>query len=165
MLYALEYPELLEKLLILDIAPVVYNNEYHDIIDSLSSIDMSNLQTRSDADTLLQEKIEERILRHFLLQNLARTEDGFKWRINLASIRSHLNDIIGFPQLDKEAKFNKPALFIAGENSGYIKPEHHPEIFKLYPDAEIISIPDAGHWVHADQPQLVLQNIKDFLGA
>jgi esterase len=101
--------------------------------------------------------------RAFLSQNLAIDENAARWRLNLEAIERGFPQIIGFPNLPAGTAYRGPALFVAGARSNYIQPEHEPEIRRLFPQAEIIRIDGAGHWVHAEQPQVFLQTVAPFL--
>ena len=160
---ALSNSQRVQGLIIVDIAPVVYPNRFETILSHLNSLPLADVQSRQDADKLLSRQIADRSLRLFLLQNLMNTGTNYQWRINLPAIGEGLADISSFPDLEKSVTFNRKTLFIRGANSDYITPSHHPTLRKMFPEAEIYTIADAGHWVHAEQPEALYVMITDFL--
>ncbi|MBA9077706.1 alpha/beta fold hydrolase [Rufibacter quisquiliarum] len=151
--FALQHPDKLSKLLVADIAPKAYPPHHDDILEGFHSIDLESLESRQDADDQLAQKVPDFGTRQFLLKNLYRTEDNkFAWRLNLESIEANLDSILG--NIESDTPFTKPTLFLRGGNSRYIKPEQDTEqIKRLFPNAEIQTIENAGHWLHAEQPQ------------
>ncbi|XP_061460870.1 protein ABHD11 isoform X4 [Rhineura floridana] len=103
----------------------------------------------------------EPTIRQFLLTNLVYSEEQFVWRVNLEAVSRHLGELIGFP--DFQATYPGLALFLGGSKSGYISSDDYPEIERLFPEAEIQYVSDAGHWVHADQPQEFVAAVCNFL--
>lgn len=160
---ALLYRDLVERLVVVDIAPVRYEHSFDDYIDAMRSVDLAHAMRRSDVETELAQAIPDPGVRSFLLQNLARGEQGFAWRANLDALAMSMDDIIGWPDAGA-ARFDGPTLFVAGERSDYLLPEHQDEIERLFPNAELAVIEDAGHWVHAEQPAAFLARAQAFLG-
>lgn len=159
---ALEYPNRINKLIIVDIAPRKYDIIHNNIIESLLALKIVELTDRNHADRQLAKTIENPMLRKFLLKNLSRDkESGFKWQINLEAICKHL-DQLG-EQIFSNHQFNKATLFIKGELSDYIIPEDEKEISLLFPNSEIKTIPKATHWLHAEKPELFIKYLLDFL--
>lgn len=157
-------PDRIEKMVVVDIAPVSYSataDSHLRVMDGMESLDFSTLSSRKDADRQLHDYIEDEATRNFILTNLVREGDGYNWRINLAAIRNNYDKLRERPKGDTE--FSKPVLFIKGENSDYIKASQEQAILKLFPQAAVKTVMEAGHWVHAEKPQLVLKIIKDFL--
>ena len=163
MTMALTEPELISRLIIADIAPVEYNHDNLSIIAALESINLSSVRSRSDADKLLMEKIPEQILRSFLLQNLVRNENQYEWRINIPVLKAGLPNLHGFPSFSEKFFFAGPTLFLAGARSDFIEPNHHQEITRLFPKSSVIKIANAGHWLHADNPEVFLQSVMRFM--
>jgi esterase len=101
-------------------------------------------------------------IKQFLLKNLYRKGDNhFAWRFNLNIINQQIEEV-GEPTWPRD-QISTPVLFIKGEKSGYIDPFRMNEILQWYPNAELVNIPNAGHWVHAEQPQLLLEEVLHFL--
>ncbi len=164
MVLALTRPELVERLLVLDIAPIDYAHDYNDYIAAMQRIDLSQVTRRSDIEPLIAAVAEDRSVQAFLMQNLASAETGgYRWRVNLDAIDRHMADIMSFPQFDTGLAYNGTALFLGGGDSDRLTPHAQTEIDRLFPAAEIDFIADAGHWVHADQPEAVLKRFQTFL--
>jgi esterase len=159
---ALEYPMRVKSLIIADIAPRKYSIIHNHIIDALLSINPDNLDSREQADLQLSQTIKSSMLRKFLLKNLYRDDDNvFKWRINLSAICKNL-DSLG-AQVISNQKYESKVLFLKGELSDYITAEDENEIYSLFPKAIIKTIPRANHWLHAENPESFLNEIKSFL--
>jgi esterase len=157
-------PQLIQKMVVVDIAPVSYSDTadgHFRVMDGMEAIDLSSLASRKDAERQPCDYIEDEATRNFVLTNLVRDGDSYRWRINLPAIRSNYEKLREKPVGD--AVFPKPVLFIKGENSEYIKASQEQAILKLFPQAAVKIVMEAGHWVHAEKPQLVLKIIKDFL--
>lgn len=163
MLLALTHPDLVERLAVIDIAPVHYAQVFGAYAAAMMAVDFDRVTRRAEVDAALAAAVPEAGVRAFLMQNLV-TEDGrLRWRVNLPVIAAHMGDISGFPELPDEAEFNGPALFLAGGRSDYIRPEHQPLISRLFPQARFAAIPGAGHWPHAEQPDLFTRELSAFL--
>lgn len=163
MAFCLENNCEIERLVIMDIAPVQYWNNFRAIVNALLSLQLESVTSRKQAHELLADAIPDNNMRLFLLQNLLKGPDGFYWRINLQSISDSLTDIGAFPDFPDETAYRGPTLFLNGAQSDYILPEHHAQIRDLFPEATFQNIADAGHWLHADQPDRVSEAILHFL--
>jgi esterase len=161
MLFTTRHPEKVEKLIVVDIAPKDYPVHHDTILDGLNALALDSLQSRNEADALLSHYVPELGVRQFLLKNLARTDKGFEWKINLPVITASI-DIIG-EGLDEGDHYEGPVLFIDGEKSNYIKEGDAPLIHAHFPKANIVTIRGAGHWVHAEKPEEFLQTVQTFL--
>ncbi len=164
MVNALNDPETVRAIVVLDIAPVDYEINYIQLIDILLSLKLEQFRSRTDADHELKKTYDNQIFRHFLLQNLIRIEDQFQWRLNLQTIRNEIELIKSFPSLAGKT-FERPSFFLSGEDSDYVLPEHEKIIMNFFPAATMASIPEAGHWLQADQPQKVANGIREFLNS
>jgi len=163
MAFALNHQIVIKNLVVLDIAPVSYCREYMQLIEALLRLPINKIKNRKQADEILQTDIPESTLRQFLLQNLVQDGNGFRWRINLGVIKTSIEDIAGFPEAESGTIFKGPVLFLRGENSDYISSEYFSVIEKYFPKSNIHTIKNAGHWLHAEQPQEVLDKITSFL--
>ena len=152
MQFAVSYPKFLHKLIIVDISPRFYPIHHDKIIEGLKMLDFSVLKSRSQADAVLSEYIEEADVRQFLLKSMYWKEKGkLDFRFNLKSISQNIANV--GEALDKEASCSVPSLFIKGGNSNYINDYDEELIFKHFIDAEIQTLDDVGHWPHAEKPQ------------
>jgi esterase len=160
---ALDNPAMVDKLIVVDMAPRRYEQGHDQIFKALLSVDLSAVSGRQDADDQLSIHIKDEGVRQFLLKNLHfnTTERRYEWKMNLSGIYGGYDNIL--EPVDCDQSFEKPALFIRGERSDYILQEDEKEIKRLFPEAKIITIPQAGHWVHADQPAKIIEVISDFL--
>jgi pimeloyl-ACP methyl ester carboxylesterase len=163
MKFALTYPEMVEKLVVADIAPRPYPVHHQTILEALNAVNIQNLQSRKEAEEKLAEYIPERGIRQFLLKNLTRKEGAFAWKINLPVITKQIENV--GEEIASDKSFSNPALFMGGANSDYIKSSDKEDIDKLFPDNHIIHIKNTGHWLHAEQPEAVISTLKTFLGS
>lgn len=161
---ALQQPHYVKRLVAVDIAPVSYahSGRFIPFIEAMQKMPVATLKHRSEADAILAETIPTLGIRQFLLQNLVSTETGFRWRLNLSALATHLDTIVAFPATN--ATFTSPTLFIGGAQSDYLAPIYHDDVYRLFPQAHITLLPDAGHWVNVDAPQALLTQVTDFLG-
>ncbi|MER2997976.1 alpha/beta fold hydrolase [Pontibacter populi] len=163
--YALKYPTRITKLIVVDIAPKAYPPHHDEIIDALQGLDINNVKSRSDVDEQLAKTIKEDEVRLFLMKNLYRKEDNtFGWRMNLDAIEKNYEKIAA--PITSDIPFKKHTLFIKGGRSRYILPEDiYSNIEHLFTLVEIETIPQAGHWVHAEAPDQVYDLVTTFLSA
>jgi pimeloyl-ACP methyl ester carboxylesterase len=137
-------------------------DNHSSLFDALLGMDLSKMKTRQEAETYLSERIPEVGTRQFLLKNITREDDGtFTWKMNLPVLWQHFDDILA--PVESQEPFEKPALFVRGSRSDYIKDAELPLIKTLFPQAELLTVEGAGHWVHADKPAELLAILKDFL--
>lgn len=165
MLLALRHPDLVDRLVVVDISPAPSDGagEFEHLLGRLAAVDLAGLERRSDADDALRETIPQDTVRGFLLQNLHSDRDGFSWRANLGLLRRELPTIGGFPETD--AVFDHPVLWIAGDRSSYVQPEHAEPMRRLFPHTTSVTIRGAGHWVHSEQPASFVSALRVFLTA
>ncbi|MDQ2770095.1 MAG: alpha/beta fold hydrolase [Bacteroidota bacterium] len=160
---ALDHPERLAKLIVVDIAPRFSDMEHQDdILAGLQSVDFTTCANRQEADAALAKYVPNFGTRQFLLKNLYRKEDNrFGWRINLAVLAAQLAAI--GEETTSAAPFLKPALFIRGGKSDYITAgDKLHGIPALFPNSQVATVLDAGHWVHAEKPEEVFGLVRDF---
>lgn len=161
MKFAQQHPDYVEKLIVADIAPRNYPVHHQQILKALNSVDLNVVKSRKAAEAIMAEYIPEPGTRQFLLKNLYWIERGqLAWRINLEAITANIG-LIGEGIYDRQ--FSKPTLFVRGETSDYIQDTDWPEIELGFTDAELVTIPGAGHWVHADAPEVFLDMVTDWL--
>ena len=161
MLFALKYPLLVSHLIVVDIAPKIYQPGHEDILYALSKVNPKELKSRQEAVEIISTYIHEPTVVQFLLKNLDRKVDGsFSWKMNLPVLISQYAEILSFPG---EGIFNEPTLFLKGEKSDYILPADEPNIQQYFPKAKIVSIKNAGHWVHAENPVDFISETSKFL--
>lgn len=163
MAFALRHPRRVRRLAVVDIAPVRYDDGFTPLIEAVLRVDLSQVRRREDADAQLARHIDSAALRAMLLQNLARRESGWAWRIHWQGIADSLEALLGFPSELCGNTSQVPALFIAGADSDYVPARHEPAIRSLFADAAIERIARAGHWVHADQPAALSRRLDDWL--
>lgn len=166
MMLALRHPELVDRLVIVDISPVGSDDqgEFEHLLDSLADLDLSTLSGRSDADERLSEPIDDARVRGFLLQNLRRSPDGLAWQANLDLLRRELPAIGGFPESPGDS-FDRPVLWVSGERSPYVRPEHETAMRALFPRTQLVTVKGAGHWVHSEKPEVFTSVLRTFLSA
>jgi esterase len=159
--FAVAHPDKLQKLVVVDIAPKPYNMDHYIILDGLRAIPIDTIGTRAEADEVLSGFVDEVDVRQFLLKNLQRQpEGGFKWKLNLGVIDANIKKI-GL-DLQFEGKFDKPALFVRGSRSNYVKDTDLGRIRDIFPAAEMQTL-DAGHWVPAEKPQEFVDLVIDWI--
>lgn len=158
---ALHHPDMVNKLVVVDIGPGAVEDNHRDIYRALLDLDLGRIGSRQQADDFLQARIADFGIRQFLLKNITRHADGaYGWKMNLPVLWQAYPDILAGVS---GAPFDKPTLFIRGSRSNYIKDTDFSLIKSLFPQAEILTVEGAGHWVHADQPEALLGILRDFL--
>ncbi|XP_036135337.1 protein ABHD11 isoform X2 [Molossus molossus] len=167
MLLALQRPELVERLVAVDISPVetTPSLDFPAYMAAMKAIDIPDEVSRSCArklaDKQLSSLIQDPAVRQFLLTNLVEADGRFVWRVNLDALAQHVDKILAFPP--RQEFYPGPTLFLLGGNSEFVHPSHHPEIRRLFPRAQMQTVPNAGHWIHADRPQDFMAAIRGFL--
>ncbi len=159
---ALSHGAAVARLLVVDVAPIAYPQNFIRPIEAMQRLDLTALPHRSDVDAALRPAIPDADVRAFLMRNLVRTEAGFAWRPNLAALAANMSDLAAFPANDGRT-YQRPTLFITGERSDYVLPTHRSDIERYFPNAGIAAIANANHWVHAEQPAAFLERAQAFL--
>lgn len=161
MVMALKHPELLRRLIVADIAPVMYDHSQSHQIAAMRAVDLSTVTRRSEAAEQLGAQGVEPALQSFFTQSLDVTEK--RWRLNLDVLDAEMDKIIGFPEVT--GVFGNPTLFLTGADSKYVSPEDRPLIKSLFPAARFAKLPNAGHWLHADKPREFEAAVRAYLDA
>jgi len=160
---ALAQPDSVSRLVVSDIAPVAYPPAFRSYASAMQAIPLTPGLTRAQADAALADAVPDAGIRAFLLQNL-RPGASPQWRIGLAEIAAALPGIEGW-DAPPGAQYRGPSLFVSGIRSDYIRVEYRPAIRALFPAARFVAVKDAGHWIHADNPEGFVGVIAAFLGA
>jgi esterase len=162
MQFALHHPDMIDKLVVVDMAPKAYPGGHTTILKALNALDLTTLEERQQADAQLALSIPEKSVRQFLLKNLTRNpKGGYRWKINLPVLTRHYPDMI--VNIDLDDVLEKPTLFVRGDRSDYVEDEDILTILDYFPLARLETISPAGHWVHAEQPDKLYQVVRDFL--
>lgn len=169
--FAMKWPEKINSLIIIDISPFRspdperrFYLEHKQILESVLSVDLSVAKSRSEVETFLAGKIESEKTRGFIMKNLQRTDEKtFKWKMNVRALFDNLDGIVdGIPRptRDTEAVTGFPVTFIRGGESDYLPEDEIIVIQKLFPTAEIVTLENAGHWIHAERPEEIIEIFK-----
>jgi pimeloyl-ACP methyl ester carboxylesterase len=164
MRYTLENPHAIRALIVVDTSLRTYVSHSHHrtLIDAMKSVNFSEARSRQEVESVLEQKIENPRIRQFLLKNLFwKEKDLLSWRINLEAIDLNLESL--YDGVFNSTIFNKPALFIRGGKSDYVSEEDIPNIKKNFTNADIVTIQDGTHWVHADAPEEFYAHVSKFL--
>ena len=162
MLFAVTYPYLVDKLIIVDISPKEYQPHHNAILAGLNSVDFSVQNSRGLVDAQVGKYIPEVGVRQFLLKNVYWKEKGvLDYRFNLKSLTDN-NPEVGKP-LPLKSRFDKQTLFLKGEKSGYITENESLIINPHFPNHKIVAIKNAGHWAHAENPKQFYEEVINFI--
>ena len=152
------------RLVVVDIAPVAYRESMLGHVDALLDVQLAGVKRRSEVEEDLLGLVPDPGMRGFLMQNLVRDpEHGFRWRVNLPALQAAANDLGGFDPAVDATPYAGPTLFVAGGRSDYVRRDHTPTIRNLFPRAQIVTIPQAGHQVHTDAPDRFATVLRGFL--
>ncbi len=149
MVLALGYPDLVNRLVVADIAPVAYGHSQVQYVEAMKAVDLDRVERRPDAGAQLLERVDNPDLVPFFLQSL--DVKGKRWLLNLDVLAREMPKILGFPEVS--GIYEGCALFLSGAESDYVRPEHRDRIKALFPAARFAKIPGAGHWLHAEKPR------------
>ncbi len=164
MQFALLHPEMLNRLVVVDVAPRTYPARHTRALQALLALDLSAFERRDALDAALAAEVPEAAVRRFLLKNVTRDADGrFRWKANVRGLW------VNYEQLNAAVTAAqpcwKPALFVLGEKSDYVTAADGGAIRRLFPRAQFCTIAGAGHWVHADAPEALFRNVAEFLAS
>ncbi|MEH0007868.1 MAG: alpha/beta fold hydrolase [Flavobacteriales bacterium] len=166
MYYAINHPENVSKLVVVDISPRRYTPHHHAIFQALAGVDLCELRTRPQVEARLANYLNDLGVRQFLMKGLYRSKADkprFKWRFNLPALVENYGALIA--ELPGDRPFTKPTLFIRGEKSDYITAADTPLIQARFPNSVIETVSGVGHWLHAENPQECYQRVMSFLSA
>lgn len=154
-------PELIDRLIIADIAPVAYDHSLTPQVEAMEALDLSPFRRKSEVDAALADRVAEPAVRAFLAQSADLTEGAKRWGLNLTALKANMDLITGYPELD--GVFEGPTLFLYGGASDYVPDSARPLICALFPAVEFQALEGAGHWLHAEKPREFLTAVTTFL--
>lgn len=167
MVLALRHPDLVQRLCVVDVSPVDYESarEFTGYIDAMLGLDLDTIEHRSDADAALAAAVPNPTVRSFLLQNLRRDADRWSWQPNLEVLRRDISELSGWPAeaLADTPPYQGPTLWVAGERSAYVREEYAAAMDRWFPHNRRVTVKDAGHWVHSEQPEVFTEILRRFL--
>jgi pimeloyl-ACP methyl ester carboxylesterase len=161
---ALSYPEKVEKLIVVDIAPSAYDDRHHEVFEALFAANVTGQINREAVQEVLRKKLQgDETTVQFLMKGLTRKDDGngYQWKFNVDSLWNNYHIISG--KIDSDKPFMHPTLFIKGQKSSYINSSNFSDILRLFPHHQLVEIKEAGHWVHAEKPEAFLEAVTNFL--
>lgn len=159
MTLAITEPTHVARLLIADIAPVTYTHSQQQFIDAMRAVDLGQVTRRADAVAQLAKHVDDKTLQSFFTQSLNVKEK--RWLYNLDALEKDMAKILSFPEIS--GTYDGLTLFLSGANSDYVLPEHRTKIRSHFSNAKFAKIPDAGHWLHAEQPRAFEASLRAFL--
>ncbi|GLR68966.1 esterase [Acidocella aquatica] len=161
MMLALLRPELVERLAVLDIAPMRYDHDYDDYVKAMQAIELHPGLSRGEADAALAHVVKAAPMRAFLLNNLSLGAVPH-WRAGLDEIGAAMPDLLSWNEPQGALPYQGPALFLRGGESDYVPDAAGPGIKRLFPRAVVETVAGAGHWLHAEKPAQVLASLQGF---
>lgn len=159
---ALQRPDLVAQLIVADMSPRPFSRGHDDIFEAMNALDFSSITSRKEIETVLMEKLQDLGVVLFLSKNIKRSPDGFEWKFNKLVLEQSYENIL--KPIQASATFDKPTLFLKGENSNYIRSEDEKNIVQFFPQAQIKTVLNAGHWLHADNPKQFFEEVSLFIG-
>jgi pimeloyl-ACP methyl ester carboxylesterase len=169
MVLALRRPELVERLCVVDVSPVTYDNtrEFAGYIEAMCGLDLAALERRGDADEALRDAVPNDTVRAFLLQNLRREGDTWRWQVNLEVLGDELGELGSWPEdrLSDAQAYEGRVLWVGGDRSDYVREEYAEAMDRWFPRNRRVTIKGAGHWVHSEEPETFLAVLRRFLDA
>ena len=164
MALALQHPHAIAGVGVIDIAPEAYADQFSPYVNAMRGLDVAAAASRREIRQALASRLGGEAPVDFLMQNLQRHDERFDWRLNLMATAVCMRDLCGFPEKLLRQHYPGPALFISGEHSNYVRAESRAGIVRLFPKARLQQVSDAGHWVHADEPEALLHALRNWLG-
>jgi pimeloyl-ACP methyl ester carboxylesterase len=167
MLVALRHPELVERLVVVDVSPVPYDHadEFEGYLRAMRAIDLDTLATRGQADEALRAAVPNPTVRGFLLQSLRREDDGWRWYLHLDLLLRDLDAITGWPEdaLAGTPPYDGPVLWVDGAESAYVHPGYVEAMDRWFPRNRRVTVKGAGHWVHSERPEVFAEALRRFV--
>lgn len=163
MTYALLNGARVGRLIVVDIAPKAYPNEYGAILDGLIKLDLAAVSRRADADAALSSSIPDPVIRQFILQNLILSGDRPAWRFNLGALVSHIGALVGAIPVAANATFDRPTYLLRGARSDRARDSDCDAMARQFPALKAITIPAAGHWPHSENPAGFMRELAAIL--
>jgi esterase len=162
MCFALKFPDRIEKLVLVDIAPRKYEHPFfRNLLDFMLKIDLKSYGSRSEIENAFKEVIKNKNVRLFILKNINRTEDDrYEWKINVSSLSRNLDNI--FAEIKSDKQYEGSVLVVRGGLSDYVEDKDIPQIKELFPNAKIVTIDNAGHWLHVEAEKAFCDQLKSF---
>lgn len=168
---ALRRPELVERLVVVDVSPIAADQTssvFAGLIAALRRLDLASLASREEADEHLAPLIPNDVIRGFLLQNLRRGGRGgapvpWHWTSNLDVLEADLDAVSSWPDPGKR-RYEGPVLWLRGALSNYVRPEYRPAMEAMFPHTRLVTVKNASHWVHSEQPEAFVETLAWFLG-
>ena len=163
MYLALVWPNLIDRLIVVDIPPARSSGTPIDYVRAMRAIPLTTLAHRRDVEELLRETIPNERVRGFLVTNITTRPAGLAWTVNLDAIEKNFETILDWPDLLTTQQFSRQTLFLVGENSTFVAPEHEGVIQQFFPASCKQVIENAGHWVHVENTAAFLKAVRAFL--
>jgi len=151
------------RLIVADVAPVAYSHQYDEIIEPVLALDLTRIGNRKEVDSLLQNSIPDQRVRLFILQNLMFKQGVASWKLNWSAIRDNMSLITGFDDI-ADWSISTPSLFIRGDQSNYVSENGWELIAQHFSAVQLLTLENAGHWLHAEQPRAFISAVRAFLG-
>lgn len=162
MLLALLHPQLIDKLIVADIAPTYYDGGHETILFAMAEAPLKSAQKREEVELFLQPRIQEFSVRQFILKNLTRDVEGkFIWKCNFEALIKNYRKLMDFPIIP--ASFLGETYFLKGEKSNYINQDNWDACDSYFPNNKMYEIKNAGHWLHADNPTQFVEKVSEIL--
>ncbi|MGD7787945.1 alpha/beta fold hydrolase [Propionibacteriaceae bacterium Y1700] len=160
---ALDHPDLVQRLVVVDIAPVSYAglSQFGQYVQAMRGIDLDHLDSRGAADEQMAQSVPKDSVRGFLLQNLRREGQGWRWQMNLSVLGDQLDRVADWEPVD--TRYEGDTLWVAGADSDYVGAEDGAVMRELFPATRMVRVKGASHWVHADQPDIFTGVLRHFL--